>query len=434
MRLSILLSRLPRLGATGRAVAVVAGGTILAQSISAAVTPVLTRLYGPETLGVLATVLAYAGLVGPVAGLCLPIAIVLAAKDVEVADLARAARVSAFIVGLLSAVLAPFLLVDVRDAGVPWQLVCLVILLLITTSVAVQVAQQRLIALQDFSLLGTLLVGQAGLFAGAQVVAGLVRPEPSLLAAVSGIYFVLFLAAAHLHPRFRGLPRLVPSSASVCLTIRRWKDFPRYRAPQVLLSALGIHLPTLLLAALVDLRWAGFFLITYRILALPVMFVGKAISDVIYPQVVALSRTGSAAWPLLRRWTGIAAILSLPLVVILLSAGPRLFAWALGDQWAEAGLLAQAMAAWMLGALVSRPVVGAVPVLGLQRHYLVSDLIAVTIRSAVLALMLSRHFDVAHAILVWALMSGLGNAWITTVGLVRSRHGVPMIDARSSGA
>lgn len=409
------------MGRTGRAVLLVAGGTIVAQLIGAAATPLLTRIYGPESLGVLATVLAYAGVVGPVAGLCLPIAIVLAQDRTEVAELSRAARMVALISGLFAASLVPFFLQDVHRAGVPWTLTALVVAVLIMSSVAVQVVQQRIIAVQEFRLLGVLLVCQAALFASAQIGAGVLWPDPSLLVAVSGVYSMLFLGAAWSTPRYRRVASGGLPARSVWATVRLWSDFPKYRAPQVLMSAVGIHLPTLLLAALVDVRWAGLFMVTHRILALPVIFVGKAISDVIYPQVVALARQGQPTFALLSRWTLTAVVISVPLVLVILLTGRTIFPLLLGEEWAETGLLAQAISPWMLGALLSRPAVGAVPVLQLQRHYLIADSIAVVVRSAALAWMLAQGYEVWLALLVWSVLSAMASLWITGVSLRRSR-------------
>lgn len=400
---------------------VVAGGTVVAQLIGAAVTPILTRIYGPEVLGVLATVLAYTGVVGPVAGLCLPVAIVLAQDHTEVAELSRAARSLAVVGGLFAAALAPFFLQDVHRAGVPWAITLLVVAVLIMSSVSVQVVQQRIIAVQEFRLLGAFLMGQAAFFALSQVGAGLVWPDARLLVAVSGCYSLIFLVIAWLTPRYRRVTSGGSPIRSVRATISRWRDFPTYRAPQVLINSVGIHLPTLLLGTLVDVRWAGLFMVTQRILALPVIFVGKSISDVIYPQVVALTREGQSAFALLKRWTLTALLIATPLALVILLSGQTLFPLLLGREWAQAGLLAQAMLPWMVGALLSRPAVGALPVFALQRHYLIVDSIVVVARSLTLAVMLAQGSDVWLALLVWSTLSAIAALWITGVSLHRSR-------------
>lgn len=419
--------KIPVAGRTLRAVLMVAGGTVVAQVIAAAATPILTRLYGPEPLGALATVLAYSGIVGPVAGLCLPIAIVLARGGDEVGDLKRTARMLALPIGIAAAIAAPFFLKGMGEIGVPGSLLGGAVLLLIVSSVWVQVSQQQIIRASDYRLLGLLTVGQAIIFVAVQLGAGSLHPDPSLLIAVSSGYSLFFLLLAGASSRYRALGAVSRSGASMLATLRRFSDFPRYRAPQVLINALGAHLPTLLLAALVDVRWAGLFMVTQRILTLPVMFVGKSISDVIYPQVVQLVRAQTSSYPLLKTWTVAAAVISTPIAVILIAVGQPLFAFVLGEQWSQAGLLAQAMTPWMVAALVCRPAVGAIPALELQRAYLVSDAATTVVKSVVLVLMLSSGAEVWVCLLVWSLLSAGGLLWIAATVLLRSRGQVDAV-------
>lgn len=405
----------------------VAGGTVLAQSITAGATPLLTRLYGPDALGALAAVLAFAGVLGPVAGVCLPVAIVLAADEEGVAALSRTARLVALPIGAAAALMAPLFLMEVRQAGVPWGVLVAAVWLLVTTSVAVQIVQQQVVRAQDFALLGLLAVVQAGVFAVAQVSVGLLGGDPTLLIAVSATYSLIFVAVAISTSRYRRIRALVGRSrASVRSTFARYRDFPRYRAPQVLINAVGLHLPTLLLT-LVDIRWAGLFLITHRVLALPVLFVGKAISDVIYPRVVGLARRGDSPFALLRKWTLVSTVVSLPIALVLLAAGEWLFALVFGQEWAQAGLLAQAMVPWMVGALICRPVVGAVPALGLQRAYLISDTTVTCVKTGALWVLLASGGPVWVGVLAWASISLAGALWITGVGLRRAARTVAVI-------
>jgi O-antigen/teichoic acid export membrane protein len=162
-------------------------------------------------------------------------------------------------------------------------------------------------------------------------------------------------------------------------------------------------------------------MITHRVLALPILFVGKSISDVIYPQVVSLIREGKSAHALIRRWTVIAALVASPIAVVLLMGGPSIFAWVLGEEWREAGSLAQAMVPWMVGALVSRPAVGAVAAMALQRAYLFYDAIAVAARSLSFLFMLLGGFDVWVCLLTWSIISVLGALWIVRLTLARAR-------------
>lgn len=406
---------------TGRSVIMVAGGTLAAQFVAAAATPLLTRLYGPEVLGTLASVLAYAGMVGPVAGLCLPTAIVLASGPVEAANIGRAARLIALPCAVAAAGAAPWVLQDVTEQGVPLPLLTCTVLTLVLTSVLVQVSQQEMVRSQTFRLLGMLTAGQAVVFAAVQVAAGVIWPDPALLVGVSSCYSLLFLALALGAPRYRSLRRgYRANSGTLRHVLRKFADFPRYRAPQVLVNSVGVHLPTLVLAALVDVRVAGLFMVTQRVLTLPVMFVGKSISDVIYPQVVTLTRSGQSSFMLLLRWTLIAALTAAPIGLVLVVVGEPLFALVLGEGWGPAGSLAQALVPWMVGALLCRPSVGAVAALGLQRFYLYSDLTTTVAKSALLVALLTQDAGAWRSLFVWAVVGAIGSLWITVVSLRRA--------------
>lgn len=407
---------------TGRSVLLVAGGTAVAQILTAAATPILTRLFGPEVLGALATVVAYTGVVGPVAGLCLPVAIVVAA-DSQVGALARAARVVALGIGVLAAAGAPLFLRGAHGAGVPWAVLIGVVFVLITTSVSVQIAQQQIIRSQNFALLGLLTLGQALLFACLQIGAGTVRPDALALIMASSMYWILFLLLAWLIPDFRWFRSPARgSSLDLGATLKTFADFPKYRAPQVLVNVAGVHAPTLLLAALVDLRYAGFFMVTHRVMAVPVQLAGKAISDVIYPQIARIVEVGQNAGTLLARWTIISTVVSFPIALSLLLVGDEAFTFVLGPQWTPAAPLAQALIPWMIGALMCRPAVGAVPVLGLQRAYLLSDLIATSVKTFGLWFLLANGVSVWLALFAWSTVSVLGSLWITLIALRRVRR------------
>lgn len=404
----------------GRSVALVAGGTAAAQVLTAAATPVLTRLFGPEALGALATVLAYTGVLGPVAGLCLPIAIVIA-KEHEVGALARLARLTALGVGVLAATASPLFLRGAYGAGVPWVVLIGAVFVLTTSSVSVQIAQQQIIRSQNFALLGMLTLGQALLFACLQIGAGSIRPDALALILVSSSYWILFLLLTRLTPKYQLLQSTARrSSSALRTTLRTFSDFPTYRAPQVLVNVAGAHAPTLLLASLVDLRYAGFYMVTHRIMAVPVQLAGKAISDVIYPQMSHMKKTSQSAGGLLVRWTLISTTVSIPIALSLIFVGDQAFSFVLGSEWAPSAVLAQALIPWMVGALMCRPAVGAVPVLGLQRAYLLSDLVVTSVKTVGFYLLLVNGVAVWVALLIWSTVSLVGSLWITLIALRRA--------------
>ena len=91
-----------------RSVIVVASGTAMAQLITMAFSPVITRLYGPEAFGVLGTFVAFTHILSPLAGLTYPAAIVLPKEDSEAECLVRLSRNISFFIAIAILILLLF--------------------------------------------------------------------------------------------------------------------------------------------------------------------------------------------------------------------------------------------------------------------------------------------------------------------------------------
>src|SRR5699024_12287359 len=72
-----------------RNVVIMASGTAAAQAISLALTPIITRLYGPEAYGLMGVFMAIIQTIAPVAALTYPIAVVLPKRDEDAKGLMK---------------------------------------------------------------------------------------------------------------------------------------------------------------------------------------------------------------------------------------------------------------------------------------------------------------------------------------------------------
>lgn len=410
-------------GSTFRSVVVVAMGTLGAQVVLLAATPALTRVYGPEAFGALGSVLALTGIVGPVAGLCLPLAIVLAKDRGEAGSLAWWGVGLAVLPSVILALIAPMVLGQVVQAGVARGVLALSVAMLIYGSVLNQVLQQSLLRLQSFRLISRLAISQAVVLVALQIGTGLMAPTPTVLVAVSGLNFLLFIVVALVVvPPLRGRASAVLRSArDPWAVFKRYSDFSLYRAPQVLINSLGTHLPVLVLAWYADLLWVAFLAVTQRMLSLPVLLLGRSITDVLYPKFEVHARAGGRLFPALVRWTVFSLAVGIFISLVVMASAHWLYEVVLGEEWRDGGVLAHALIPWLLGALVCRPAVAALPVLGLQRHYLFSELLSTAAKSGVLLWALSTGWGVVASMLVWSVISGLGAAYISGVAILQSR-------------
>jgi O-antigen/teichoic acid export membrane protein len=128
---------------------------------------------------------------------------------------------------------------------------------------------------------------------------------------------------------------------------RTYREFPTVNA---------LHAFTDILATQFLINWAitrnygalafGLFALMNRYVRAPLNLIGSALGQLYYREVGVARDNVEAAQHAFRRSVLYMGALATPVLVVLLWAGPELFAWYLGENWREAG----AMARWMIPA------------------------------------------------------------------------------------
>src|SRR5690625_4809932 len=83
-------------------VLVLVSGTAAAQVVAMVLSPIITRLYGPEAFGVMGTFNAIVTIIAPVAALTYPIAIVLPKKDRDAKGIIKLSLLIAGFIAMLT--------------------------------------------------------------------------------------------------------------------------------------------------------------------------------------------------------------------------------------------------------------------------------------------------------------------------------------------
>lgn len=135
---------------------------------------------------------------------------------------------------------------------------------------------------------------------------------------------------------------------------RSHREFPVLNTPHAFASALQDSLAMLLLAHLAGDAAAGYWALALRYLKAPAGLVGGALSQTLYPRLVA-ARDAAEAQALVRQAMLALAALALPLMAVLMAWGPQLFAWAFGERWVDAGELARALAPYVAVHFIASP-------------------------------------------------------------------------------
>ena len=324
-------------------------GSVAAHAIPLVLGPALTRTYSPEAFGQFSLLWAVATNMAVVGCARYEFALPLERTEPRAAQLmALCARVLLAVTAASIAVAA--VLAAVRGLPLAWTLP-----LAVLAGAATQWLSLWATRAQRFALLSAARLVQQGGGAVLQLLLGWMKMGPLglVLGATAG-----GLGAAWL------LARPAPAGGWTGLWRQPWaplralaaqhKDFPLLNTPHAFLGALQDTLTLVLVATWTGDAAAGLWALALRYLKAPATLVGGALSQALYPNLLAAGSPADARRRVRQAQLGLAAVAG-PLAAVLLLWGPGLFAWAFGAQWAEAGQLARALAPYIALHFVASP-------------------------------------------------------------------------------
>ena len=358
---------------------VLASGTALSNALTLLFSLVITRLYGPEQYGYLGVFTSSIYMFAPAIALTLPMSIVLAKSDAEAWKLAK---LSLFISLSLSTTLLISLLIFEKEVltlinaesliGLGWLLPVAIFIAAIF-----QVNEQWQIRTKKFSNLAKSLNIRALFIGMSQTLMGLIKATGGWLV----VFYTLGMMIQNLYLAKRsGLSTEYVTKDSYRDLLKRYSDFPIYRAPQVLLNSVSLAAPTLMFAWAFGSAAAGYYTIAFALLTVPATLLGKSVGDVFYKEVVDRVEQKQTITALLNRTTRNLFLLGIFPFGFIALLGPSIFALLYGEEWKTSGEFAQWIALWLLMMLASRPAIASVPVLGLQAHLLAHEIVSLSVR------------------------------------------------------
>lgn len=392
--------------------------------------PITTRIYGPEAFGLLGTFMAILAIATPIAALTYPIAIVLPKSDKDALGLAK---LSAGLAVLMAALLAVFILL-VGDALA--ELLGLKnisgFLLLIPVGMLLsafhQILQQWLIRKKQFKITAKVAILQTLILNSVKVGVGWFHPVGTALILLATLGSALHTALLWLGVRKRlsAHPDLKQVGILEAKTVKalalRHIDFPLYRAPQVAINALSQSLPVLMLASFFGPAAAGLYSIAKMALGAPVMLLGQSVSTVFYPKFNEAFGNNENTNKVLLKAIGALALVGIIPFGLIIFTGPFLFGLVFGEGWIQSGIYAQWMAVWLYFMLITRPVVAAIPVLSIQRFFLIYEIVGVPVRVGALFLGFYLYESSTVSIALFCLINSVMYIVLTIKALAASKR------------
>ena len=340
-----------------RGITSIVAGSVAGQGLVILSYPLLTRLYDPAELGLLAVFTSVIGMVSVISTGALEAAIPIPPDDGDAADVAWSALAIVFGTTLVTAAVGFLVggplanLLGVPTLAQYWWLVAFTVFAL----GAYMVLSEWMVRDRTYAALGRRNFLQGIGQTATQVGLGLAGVGP--LGLLLGVGVGRTLAMGGLLSRNGLLRQRRPSVAGLRAALQRFRRFPLLAAPSALVNSAGLEMPLLLVSALYGDARAGLLGLTVRVFSGPTAIIGQAVSQVYTGETgAALRQPSGALGRLLRSAVRRLLLLGAGPALVLVVAGPWLFGLIFGPTWTEAGEYARFLAVAYLAQFAVTPV------------------------------------------------------------------------------
>lgn len=353
------MKRLFREGSSGRHVLTLMTGTAIAQAIPVAISPVLTRLFTPRDMGLLALFMALSAIPAAVASGRYELAIQMAIDDDEAlnaAALSTLIAVSFAVVLFAVAALSGDSIARLmgHDDIAPWLLLLPLSVLFSAFFTILTYLSSRGKRFRDVAnaniiksvAMGALQLGGGALKAGpASLIVGHVA---SLLAGNTRLIGNAI--------RGRTLRETV-TRERMRQVAHRHSRLPKFVMFSTLANSLANNFGSVLVSGFYSVSTLGFYSIGQRVLGAPVQLIGNAIGQVFFQRASEAKNTTGTTYEVIRRARNALLICGLLIFVPLVFVIEPLLAFVFGEEWRPAGQYAQLLIPLIAARFVTSPIV-----------------------------------------------------------------------------
>lgn len=321
-----------------QAVAILGSGSLIAQIVALAASPILSRIYEPSDFGLLAVFAAMVASITPAICGKFEVAIVIAKSKNAGRQLLGISLQVAFVISLLL-MISTFVfeeqIIQLFKAEALRNWIYLVPPMMFLTGIV-----------SAFNFYSNRM-NEFGMISNSKILIAISSMMVSILLGIAGLHYGLLLAsflattsaAIWLLYKYRYLltRRNLGWNQRKQVLINRYRDFPLYNASTGLLNGVTLSLPVLFLSRYFPDEAVGYYALMIRVVQAPLGIISGAVSQVNLNKVSNLVNRGLNARPYLIRITLISIGLVLPFCLVIFFFAPQLFAWVFGEQWRVAG-------------------------------------------------------------------------------------------------
>jgi O-antigen/teichoic acid export membrane protein len=354
-------------------ISTIAGGVLLSQIITVGLSPILTRIYSPESFGIYAGFLAMVNILTVIATLRYENALVIVPEDSSAKSLKMFIVLFVFASSLTFFCLIFFFYSDISGFffGSSYSHWIKWVPLMVFLNGTFYVFRNWLFRSKKFKYVSFGAVYKSVAINSILLLLALfsASPENFLIAnivaqSIETVYLYIKNNGHH-RATFKGI-----NFHEGIATLKKYKDFPKYNLTADLVNVYTVQNPVILLSIFFGVSTVGFFSITERVLAIPVKLISTSTLEV-YKQKAAedYSKNGNCKAIFLQTFKYLFFIAIVPTLGIGI-ASPYLFKLVFGESWIQAGLFAQFLSIKFFFQLTVRPLGFTLLIAGKQLWYL----------------------------------------------------------------
>ena len=320
-----------------RAIIQLITGASLAQVITIVVSPISTRLYEPEELGVYTLLLTIISLFGPIICGKYELSIVSAKDENEAMEIVAGSIIISFILTILITIGYNLYLLNMPSIRNDVGLFAYVVILLLFINALINILTSYNNRHKEYKTISNVYVIRNIVQNLGLVVFGIMKfgTVGLLLAQLLGSIFGLKKQSSKFLENLGSLKKV--SFSGVKEVLIKYKNQLIYSMPAHFISNLSYSILNFFITGLFGLSVFGYYSMAYRMLGLPLSLISMNISKVFFKRATDENMLTGNFHKTLKQTALILLIISIPMVLILTLFGPYLFDFVFGDGWGTAG-------------------------------------------------------------------------------------------------
>lgn len=319
-------------------------GSFVAQIITVAISPISTRLYTAEQLGIYTLIITLVSMFGPVICGKYDFAIVSAENEKEVMELVVGSIYFSIIFLLIITVGYKIYLYKnpkiVQEVGGFAYL--LIVILIVTGFINILTSYNN--RNKEYKTIASVSVIRTATQNMGLVIFGLFRLGSIglLLSQLLGCFLGLKKQGQHLYKNKLLLKEI--QFQEIKNTLIKYKKQPLFSMPAYFINSTSYSILNFFISGLFGMEIFGYYSMSYRILGLPLSLISMNVSKVFFQRATEEKAVNGNYNKTLRQITLFLTCISIPMVAILMLFGPYMFELVFGNGWYISGVFVRILA------------------------------------------------------------------------------------------